>query len=134
MFIYLLNTFSANALFVVNKQKITAFIYFFVGVLKTILCFLSMLYGYGIIGVAISTVIAFLVLDFLMLKVVFNQLQKSSREFYIYFIQEIFPIIYIASICFLFFTLSSKLVTFFSDFIITGIGVVIVLIFSVPFL
>lgn len=133
MFIYLLNTFSANALFVVNKQKITAFIYFFVGVLKTILCYLSMLYGYGIIGVAISTVIAFLVLDFLMLKVVFNQLQKSSREFYIYFMQEIFPISYIASICILFLGLSYKLNFFFSDFIIACIGVVIVLIFSVPF-
>ncbi|MDR7372354.1 polysaccharide biosynthesis C-terminal domain-containing protein [Flavobacterium aquidurense] len=134
MFIFLLNTFSANALFVVNKQKITAIVYFVVGVFKTILCYLSMVYGYGIIGIACSTVISFLVLDFLMLRIVFKQLKKSPTQFYVYFLKEIFPTIFIALVCFLFFLVSPKLEIFFSSFTITIIGLTVVLISSLPML
>lgn len=98
-FIYLLNTFSANALFIVNKQKLTAIIFFFVGVVKTGFCVLSMYYGFGIIGIAISTLFAFILLDFLMLLIVFKHLKKKTAEFLKYIFIESAPVIWVGVNC-----------------------------------
>ncbi|MBB2149900.1 lipopolysaccharide biosynthesis protein [Pedobacter gandavensis] len=98
-FIYLLNSFSANALFVVNKQKKTAIVYLIVGVLKTGLCFLSLFYGYGIIGVALSTVVVYLILEFMMLRIVFIQLKRSFNELLSHFSKLIFPCLWVAIVC-----------------------------------
>ncbi|MEJ7691794.1 oligosaccharide flippase family protein [Daejeonella sp.] len=102
-FLYLLNSFSANALFVLDKQRKTALIFIIVGILKTLLCYLSVIYGYGIVGVAISTVFVFGILDFLMLRTVFQSLNRSNGAFIIYFIREMLPGLWTALGCLIYF-------------------------------
>jgi len=133
-FIYLLNSFSANALFVVNKQKKTAIIYLIVGIIKTILCFLSVFYGYGIVGVSISAVIVFIIMDFMMLKVVFHQLNKTNKEFYLHFFQELLPGIWVALICLIYFNFLYPYLQLksSSNLIAPLVGIAFIIVFSSP--
>ncbi len=134
-FIFLLNSFSANALFVVNKQGKTAFIYLLIGILKTVLCFFSVYWGFGIIGVAASTAFAYVILDFLMLRVIFRQIGKSVIDLCKHFASEMIPIIIVAIFCWVHFNFIAKYLNYslqLNPFSIMVVGFLFIMISCAP--
>ena len=81
VFFYLLAGFSANALFVLNKQKLSAFSFFIGGIIKICGSVAAISFGYGISGVAFFSVIGYFVYDSLMLFFVMKNLNLSFSEY-----------------------------------------------------
>ncbi|WP_170137670.1 oligosaccharide flippase family protein [Chitinophaga dinghuensis] len=92
-YFYLLTGFSANAMFVLNKQKISALIFFIVGVVNTVLCLVVVRLKLGISGIAGATLVAYWLFDILMIGSVFKQMQRSFGELIAYKTRQLIPIL-----------------------------------------
>jgi len=68
------SSFAANAMFVMEKQKQTSYLFFVVGLINTLLGVFTMIAGWGIIGVAYASLIAYLVYNTLLISMVFYNL------------------------------------------------------------
>lgn len=96
-FFYLLTSFSSNALFVLNQQRRSAVIFFIVGIVNTLFCFLSLHLNWGLNGIAFATLLAYLLFDFLMLFFVFKNIAKSVSDFLTYKLYNLLPVTIIAA-------------------------------------
>lgn len=68
-----------NALFVMNKQKITALVFVITGLLNTILSIFAIKYGYGISGVALSTTVSFFIYNTILTIIIYNLINSSRK-------------------------------------------------------
>ncbi|MEI6853744.1 MAG: polysaccharide biosynthesis C-terminal domain-containing protein, partial [Bacteroidota bacterium] len=81
IFFYMLASFSANALFVLNKQKLSALSFFVAGIIKVAGSILAISFGYGISGVAFFSVLGYFIYDSLMLYFVTRSLGYNLYSF-----------------------------------------------------
>lgn len=94
IFFYMLAGFSANALFVLGKQKLSAFSFLMAGIIKITGSIIAISLGYGISGVAFFSVIGYFFYDGLMLLFVNKSLGYSLKKYLIQLINKLFcPII-----------------------------------------
>ncbi|MBN2669264.1 MAG: polysaccharide biosynthesis C-terminal domain-containing protein [Bacteroidales bacterium] len=91
IYFFLLTNFSSNALFVLNKQKYTAISFLISGIIKVSLSVLLIKMGFNIVGVALSSVVAYLLYDVIMLKIVYKQIHKTLLEFTHHFAKIMLP-------------------------------------------
>jgi len=135
-FFYLLTAFTANGLFVVGLQKKTAKIYIFIGIAKSILCYLTVYLGFGINGVSFSTLIVYVLLDFIMIKNVFSYLNKGFREFLSFFLKEISPILIISVFLLIYnyWVYPFLILHFFNEAFIAFLGLIYMSLVGLPFL
>ena len=89
IFFYLLAGFSANALFVLNKQKISAASFLIAGIFKVGGSIIAILLGFGITGVAVFSVVGYFVYDTIMLYFVSKNLKSGFREFLNFLIKKL---------------------------------------------
>lgn len=77
-----LASFSSNALFVLDKQKFIALSFFIAGCLKTAGSYIALKIGYGIGGVAVCTLLAYLFYNSLMLYFVNYSLKGNLKNYF----------------------------------------------------
>jgi len=70
-------SFINNALFILNKQKITAYTFIFTGLINTFLSFLAIKYNYGITGVAASTTFSFFLYNVILIIIIYRIINFS---------------------------------------------------------
>jgi O-antigen/teichoic acid export membrane protein len=129
--------FSSNALFVLNKQKFTALSFFIAGAIKIAGSYYLIKGGFGIVGVAASTLVAYFIYNALMLFFIQRSTGTSFYEFIMNLVSTAFPAMAIMVV--------SGLYLLFGDLIIgnlgmhgiwqqTFLGIFIVSIVGLPFL
>ena len=100
------SAFINNALFIMNKQKITAFIFIVSGITNTILSYTSIKLGYGINGVALSTAFSFFLYNFLLTLNIYRILNYNYKFILSKFLKNnifsLFSIIFIFSLFYIF--------------------------------
>ena len=103
IYYYLLAGFCVNGLFVLNKQKVSAIIFFITGIIKVALsiCFLG--YDLGISGVAVATLISYLLLDIILLIVVYRYYDQSKVKLLKYLFKQIYPSLFVGGFCLVYF-------------------------------
>ena len=85
--------FSANALFVMDKHKLTVVFFAMAGIINTAGSILALKAGYGIEGVALATVIGYIFYDNSMLYAISSNLGMSYKEFLKVFFSKMTPLI-----------------------------------------
>jgi O-antigen/teichoic acid export membrane protein len=92
-------SFSANGLFVLDKQKYSALAFIIAGIIKTVGSFLGIKLGYGIESVALSSVIAYFFYNAIMLYFVNLHMGNSSKSFILTLLQNLVSPITILFYC-----------------------------------
>jgi len=95
IFFYLLAGFSANALFVLNKQKLSALSFLVAGIIKSFGSYFGIKAGFGIEAVAIASVVGYFVYDSLMLYFVHKNIGHSVSEFLVRLVKKTWVAFYI---------------------------------------
>lgn len=91
-FFYAIAGYSANALFVLNKQKSSATIFIISGVIKIAGSVIAIKMGYGIAGVAFSTVLAYFFYDNMMLWIIYRHLKMERKQYLKRVVDKLLPI------------------------------------------
>jgi O-antigen/teichoic acid export membrane protein len=92
VYFYALTNFSANALFVLDKQKISAMCFTIAGVINMAGSFLAAKLGYGIAGVAAATTCGFFIYNSMMMGFVYKYVGATFKEFFTTFLDRNLPI------------------------------------------
>jgi O-antigen/teichoic acid export membrane protein len=136
IFFYLLAGFSANALFVLNKQKISAASFLIAGIFKVGGSIIAILLGFGITGVAVFSVVGYFVYDTIMLYFVSKNLQTGFKEFFNFLTKKLFCPLLVLVTCILYTYFSSYFYSYFhisNQWIQLVIGELIIILASFSF-
>ncbi len=90
VFFYMLAGFSANALYVLGKQKLSALSFLIAGLIKIAGSIMSILLGFGIVGVAFFSLLGYFVYDSMMLFFVSRSLKFHYGEYFKRLIDKLF--------------------------------------------
>ncbi len=101
VYFYALTNFSANALFILDKQKNSAICFVIAGIFNTFGSFLFVRIGYGIEGVAIATSTGFFIYNALMMCFVYRFTGESVKTFFMTFLDRVAPALGVFTFSFL---------------------------------
>jgi len=97
-----LSGFTGNGLFLINKQKISAIAFLFSGVIKTIGSIFLIKIGYGIEGVAVITLVSFLIYHFILLIYFYKYLKEDFKNYFMKIVFDFNYVVIVLLYCFIF--------------------------------
>lgn len=99
IFFYALAGFAANALFVLNKQKLSALSFAIAGIIKTVGSFIAIKLGYGIEGVAVFSLTGYFIYNTLMIYFISKQSDIDFKSRLKIFFQNNLPVFLMIAYC-----------------------------------
>ncbi len=97
---YAMASFTANGLFILDRQILSAISFIIAGLIKTGGNLLAVRLGTGIAGVAMTTLVAYIIYDELMLAFLYRHLRLNLRSFVVSTLEKLLPMCTIIGICY----------------------------------